>query len=211
MEILRQIKYKPARVAGGYTDRILRVDLGSGEINIEKLAPDFKDKYTGGRGYALKLIWDGTTGETRYDSPENILVMASGPLGNEPGFPGTGKFIVGTISPMTDTFIDSNVGGHFGPLLKPGGIYISSELGYMAQNPILALVTPIIGNKKVMFPIPKHSDENIVLFKKLIVAGKFKGVIDRCYPLEEIVAAYKYVETGQKTGNVVITVEHNKD
>ena len=95
------------------------------------------------------------------------------------------------------------------PLLKPGGIYISSELGYMAQNPILALVTSIIGNKKVMFPIPKHSDENIVLFKKLIEAGKFKGVIDRCYPLEEIIEAYKYVETGQKTGNVVITVEHN--
>ena len=95
------------------------------------------------------------------------------------------------------------------PLLKPGGIYISSELGYMAQNPILALVTPIIGNKKVKFPIPKHSDENVVLFKKLIEAGKFKGVIDRCYPLEEIVEACKYVETGQKTGNVVITVEHN--
>jgi aldehyde:ferredoxin oxidoreductase len=101
MEILRQIKYKPTRVAGGYTDRILRIDLGRREINIEKLPPDFKDKYTGGRGYALKLIWEGTTGETRYDSPENILVMASGPLGNEPGFPGTGKFIVGTISPMT--------------------------------------------------------------------------------------------------------------
>ncbi len=92
------------------------------------------------------------------------------------------------------------------PLLKPGGIYISSELGYMAQNPILALVTPIFGKKKVKFPIPKHSDENIVLFKKLIEAGKFKGVIDRCYPLEEIIEAYKYVETGQKTGNVVITV-----
>ena len=94
------------------------------------------------------------------------------------------------------------------PLLKPDGIYISSELGYMAQNPLLALVTPIFGKKKVMFPIPKHIDENIVLFKKLIEAGKFKGVIDRCYPLEEIIEAYKYVETGQKTGNVVITVEH---
>ncbi len=95
------------------------------------------------------------------------------------------------------------------PLLKPGGIYISSELGYMAQNPILALITPIFGKKKVMFPIPKQSDENIVLFKELIEAGKFKGVIDRCYPMEEIIEAYKYVETGQKTGNVVITVEHN--
>jgi NADPH:quinone reductase-like Zn-dependent oxidoreductase len=64
-------------------------------------------------------------------------------------------------------------------LLKPCGIYISSDLGYMAQNPILALVTPLIGKKKVMFPIPKHIDENIVLFKKLIEAGKFKAVIDR--------------------------------
>ena len=95
------------------------------------------------------------------------------------------------------------------PLLKPGGIYISSELGYMAQNIILALVTPIIGNKKVMFPIPKHSDENIVLFKELIEAGEYKPVIDRRYPLEQIPEATRYVETGQKTGNVVITVEHN--
>ncbi|MFC2047442.1 aldehyde ferredoxin oxidoreductase family protein [Chloroflexota bacterium] len=121
MEILRRIKYEPARIVGGYTDRILRVDLGTQEITIQELPRDFKNKYIGGRGYALKLIWDGTTRETHNDSPDNILVMASGPLGNEPGFPGTGKFIVGTISPLTDTFIDSNVGGHFGPLLKLAG------------------------------------------------------------------------------------------
>ncbi len=121
MKILRQIEYEPARVAGGYTDRILRVNLGLEEITIQELPPEFKNKYIGGRGYALKLIWDGTTGGTRYDSPENILAIASGPLGNEPGFPGTGKFIVGTISPLTDTFVDSNVGGHFGPLLKLAG------------------------------------------------------------------------------------------
>ncbi|MFC2027699.1 aldehyde ferredoxin oxidoreductase C-terminal domain-containing protein [Chloroflexota bacterium] len=121
MQILKQISYEPTKVTGGYTDRILRVDLGTLEISIEELPPDFKNKYTGGRGYALKLIWDRTTRQTRYDSPENILVMASGPLGNEPGFPGTGKFIVGTISPLTDTFIDSNIGGQFGPLLKLAG------------------------------------------------------------------------------------------
>jgi aldehyde:ferredoxin oxidoreductase len=121
MKILRQIEYKPTKVVGGYTDRILRVDLGKPEITIQELPPDFKNKYIGGRGYALKLIWAGTTRETRYDSPENILVMSSGPLGNEPAFPGTGKFIVGTISPLTDTFIDSNIGGHFGPILKRAG------------------------------------------------------------------------------------------
>jgi aldehyde:ferredoxin oxidoreductase len=121
MKILHQIEYKPAKVIGGYTDRILRIDLSQPEITIQKLPPDFKNKYIGGRGYALKLIWDGTTRDTRYDSPENILVMSSGPLGNEPAFVGTGKFIVGTISPLTDTFIDSNIGGHFGPVLKRAG------------------------------------------------------------------------------------------
>ncbi len=137
MQILKQIKYEPARVVGGYTDRILTVSLGTQQIGIQKLPPDFKNKYVGGRGYALKLIWDGTTRDTRYDSPENILVMASGPLGNEPGFPGTGKFIVGTISPLTDTFIDSNVGGHFAPLLKLAGFDALAVSGISKEDVII--------------------------------------------------------------------------
>jgi aldehyde:ferredoxin oxidoreductase len=102
-----------------------------------KLSPDFKEKYTGGRGYALKLIWDGTKAETRYDSPENILVMASGPLGADPRFPGTGKFIVGTISPLTDTFVDSNVGGHFAPLLKLCGFDALAVSGISQEDVVL--------------------------------------------------------------------------
>ncbi len=118
MKILETLQYEAPPVKGGYTDHILQVDLGTPSISISKVSPDFKEKYVGGRGYALKLIWDGTSAETKYDSPENILVMASGPLGADPRFPGTGKFSVGTISPLTDTFVDSNVGGHFAPLLK---------------------------------------------------------------------------------------------
>ena len=79
----------------------------------------------------------------------------------------------------------------------------------MAQNIFFALVTPIIGNKKVIFPFPTDMRRSILFIKKLIEKGKFKAVIDRKYPLEQIVEAYKYVETGQKTGNVVIIVEHN--
>ncbi len=100
-------------------------------------------------------------------------------------------------------------------LLKPGGIYISTELGYMAQNPFLALITFVFGSvpmqagKKVLFPIPKHTRENISFIKKLIDTRKYKPIIDRSYPFEKIVEAYKYVEKGQKTGNVVITVKHN--
>lgn len=98
-------------------------------------------------------------------------------------------------------------------LLAPGGVYISSDLGYLAQNIFLPLITPILkpltGNKKTIFPTPVNIRRSLLLVKKLIEQGKFNAVIDRKFPLEHIIEAYKYVETGQKTGNVVITLEHN--
>ena len=94
-------------------------------------------------------------------------------------------------------------------LLKPGGLYLSSELGPHAQNPFLALIAPLHGGKKVLFPIPKHDQAMVGYFKDLIESGAFKPVIDRAYRLDQIVEAYRYVETGQKVGNVVIRIEHS--
>jgi NADPH:quinone reductase-like Zn-dependent oxidoreductase len=91
-------------------------------------------------------------------------------------------------------------------LLKPGGIYISADLGRLAQNPILALVTPLFRRRRVMFPTPKRDPEAVRYLRGLIESGAFRPVIDRHYRLDQIVEAYRYVETGQKIGNVVIVV-----
>ncbi len=93
------------------------------------------------------------------------------------------------------------------PVLTEKGKYISTELGKNSENILLALTTPLFSGKKVLFPIPTSSKEDVVFLKELLAAGKFKPVVDRKYTLEQIVEAYTYVETGQKTGNVIIKVQ----
>ena len=70
----------------------------------------------------------------------------------------------------------------------------------------LALIGKLITGKKVEFPIPKDNKEDIEFFKKLIETGHYRAVIDKVYPFKDIIAATKYVETGEKTGNVVIRI-----
>jgi len=92
-------------------------------------------------------------------------------------------------------------------LLKPRGIYISSDLGPLSQNPILGVITPLFGGRRVKMPIPPRlGQEELRYLRGLMESGEFKPVIDRRYSLNEIVEAYRYVETGRKIGNVVITV-----
>ncbi|TDC55871.1 NAD(P)-dependent alcohol dehydrogenase [Actinomadura sp. KC345] len=91
-------------------------------------------------------------------------------------------------------------------LLKPRGIYVFSDLGPWWQNPVLALVTPLFRRKKVQLAAPRQDAEMVRYMRELIESGRFRPVIDRRYPLDQIVEAYRYAETGQKIGNVVIDV-----
>jgi NADPH:quinone reductase-like Zn-dependent oxidoreductase len=94
-------------------------------------------------------------------------------------------------------------------LLKPGGIYLSSDGGPLNQNLVLVLITPlfgVVGGKKVLFRVPRDDQEMVRYFKELLESGAFRPLIDRRYRLDQIVEAYRYVETGQKIGNVVISV-----
>jgi NADPH:quinone reductase-like Zn-dependent oxidoreductase len=88
--------------------------------------------------------------------------------------------------------------------LNPGGIYLATD---QLHNVVLALWTSRIGDKKVVFPIPpRYTKRDVVFLKGLMKAGQYRAVIDRTYPLADVIEASRYVETGQKTGNVVLTV-----
>jgi NADPH:quinone reductase-like Zn-dependent oxidoreductase len=91
-------------------------------------------------------------------------------------------------------------------LLKSSGIYFSTELGPGLENVYMSLWGAITRKKKVIFPIPKENKQDILFFKTLAENGELKPVIDRYYPLDQVPDACRYVDTGEKTGHVVIRV-----
>ncbi|TJZ60149.1 NAD(P)-dependent alcohol dehydrogenase [Sphingobacterium olei] len=96
--------------------------------------------------------------------------------------------------------------GQCKPLMKPQGVYISTELGKRWENVWLALTTQFGKGKKVLFPIPTMRREDALYLRDIAEQGSFRPVIDREYTLDEIVQAHRYTDTGQKTGNVIISV-----
>jgi len=90
--------------------------------------------------------------------------------------------------------------------LIPGGVYISMDLGFMYHVPLISLATRFAGSKRAKLGIGRYRKEDLVLVKELVDAGKYRPVIDRSYALDDVVEATRYVETGHKTGNVVLRV-----
>lgn len=92
------------------------------------------------------------------------------------------------------------------PLLSQKGIYISTELGKNGENIFYALTSLFSKGKKLLFPIPSITQEDVKFIKELVQQEKFRPVIDRQYTMDQIVEAYTYVQSGQKTGNVILSI-----
>jgi len=87
-----------------------------------------------------------------------------------------------------------------------GGVLVETDLGRWWQNPLWTLWTRFVGSRRMLFPLPTYTKADVLLLKELLESGAFRAVVDRCYPLADIVDATRYVETEQKVGNVVITI-----
>ena len=100
-------------------------------------------------------------------------------------------------------------------LLNRGGYYVSTDLGYLNQNVFLPMITPLIspllGGRRTGSPIPVNIKGSLQLIEKLVAEGRYNPVLDREYPFDDIIEAYRYVQTGQKTGNVVIRMTAEKN
>jgi aldehyde:ferredoxin oxidoreductase len=137
--VLAEFRYEPATIQRGYTGRTLYINLSDSTIASKPVTQQMKDIFIGGRGFGLRLLWDAVTPDTRWDDPENEIVISSGPLGGTTGYPGAGKSLVVGLSPLTNCVMDSNVGGYYGPLLKFAG-WDAIEIQGKAKKDVIVVV-----------------------------------------------------------------------
>jgi aldehyde:ferredoxin oxidoreductase len=149
----------------GYTDKILYINVGSGEIKEKNVPPVMKEKFIGGKGYGLRLLWDATKPDTKWNDPENEIIISSGPIGGITQYSGTGKSLVVSLSPQTDSVMDSNVGGFFGPFLKFSG-FDALELQGKAQKDVIVYIDGINHNIKI-FEAPAEAVDSHLLAEQL--------------------------------------------
>ncbi|MFW6054264.1 MAG: aldehyde ferredoxin oxidoreductase family protein [Thermodesulfobacteriota bacterium] len=136
-QTIASISYEKPDLVHGYANQTLKVDLTAASFEIKPVTREMKETFTGGKGFDLWLLWNAVTGKTVWSDPENAVCISSGPMGGTPIYPGSGKSIVTTISPLTGSVMDSNVGGYFGPYLKFSGFDALEIVGKAAGNTVL--------------------------------------------------------------------------
>ena len=138
-KVVKTYDYQLTPLHRGYTDKILYINVGANEIREKDVPSQMKEKFIGGKGYGLRLLWDATQPGTRWDDPENEIIISPGPIGGITQYSGAGKSLLVSISPQTDSVMDSNVGGFFGPFLKFSG-YDALELQGKAEKDVIIYI-----------------------------------------------------------------------
>src|SRR5665811_2092622 len=137
-KLLKSWEYIWTPLSKGYTDKVLYINVGTTEIKEKNVPLVMKEKFIGGKGYGLRLLWDATKPDTKWNDPENEIVISPGPIAGITQYSGTGKSLVVAISPQTDIVIDSNVGGYFGPFMKFSG-FDALEIQGKAKKDVIIL------------------------------------------------------------------------
>ena len=164
-KLLKRWDYKWTPLNKGYTDKILYINVSTPEVRDKDIPLAMKEKFIGGKGYGLRLLWDATTPETKWNDPENEIIISSGPIGGITQYSGTGKSLVVSISPQTDSVMDSNVGGFFGPFLKFSG-FDALELQGKAQSDVIVYIDGI-NHYVEIFEAPAEAGDSHVLAEQL--------------------------------------------
>ena len=134
---LAEFTYVVPKVHRGYAGQTLYVNIDTGQIEARPVTEQMKDLFVGGKGFGLWRLWHAVSGTTRWNDPENEIVIAAGPLAGVILYPGTGKSLIVGISPLTNIVVDSNVGGYFGPLLKVAGWDALEVQGKAAEEVVI--------------------------------------------------------------------------
>jgi aldehyde:ferredoxin oxidoreductase len=149
----------------GYTDKILYINVGTKEIKDKAVPPEMKEKFIGGKGYGLRLLWDATRPDTRWDDNDNEIIISSGPIGGITQYSGTGKSLVVSLSPQTGSVMDSNVGGFFGPFLKFAG-FDALEIQGKAEKDVIVFIDGI-NHRVEIFEAPAEAVDSHLLAEQL--------------------------------------------
>ncbi len=149
----------------GYTDKTLYINVGTTEIKEKDVPLAMKEKFIGGKGYGLRLLWNATRPDTKWDDPENEIVISSGPIGGITQYSGTGKSLVVSLSPQTDSVMDSNVGGFFGPFLKFSG-FDALEIQGKSDKDVIVFIDGI-NHKVEIFEAPAEAIDSHLLSEQM--------------------------------------------
>ncbi len=164
--VITELPYKSQALSRGYTNRTLYVNVGTGKIESRPVTQQMKDVFIGGKGFGLWRLWNAVKPETKWNDAENEIVVSSGPVGGTTAYPGSGKSLVVSLSPLTGNVIDSNVGGYFGPYLKFSG-WDALELQGKTREDVVVFIDGTAGIVQIL-ACPK-TDINTHVFSETLM------------------------------------------